>query len=118
MSNMVFCRGCGTTIHESASACPKCGAVQKAGEAASTAAKGTLWPSIVSLVLGVLVLLSLLDDSEWDADVILGLVMFSIGGIVTGAVAINKRFEGRGMAIAGVVMSSIGLLCLIGLMVD
>lgn len=25
----VFCRGCGTTIHESAPTCPKCGAIQK-----------------------------------------------------------------------------------------
>ena len=25
----VFCRGCGTTIHETAPICPKCGAPQK-----------------------------------------------------------------------------------------
>jgi TM2 domain-containing membrane protein YozV len=28
MTNMVFCRGCGKDIHESARACPHCGAVQ------------------------------------------------------------------------------------------
>ncbi|MDD9158407.1 TM2 domain-containing protein [Aliivibrio sp. S4TY2] len=28
MSQLVFCRGCGTEIHESALACPKCGAQQ------------------------------------------------------------------------------------------
>lgn len=27
-ATMVFCRGCGSEIHESASACPKCGAAQ------------------------------------------------------------------------------------------
>ncbi|AJJ25975.1 TPA: NINE protein [Yersinia enterocolitica] len=29
MSNMVFCRGCGKEIHESAKTCPSCGATQK-----------------------------------------------------------------------------------------
>lgn len=28
MSNMVFCRGCGKEIHNSATACPNCGAKQ------------------------------------------------------------------------------------------
>ena len=28
MSNMVFCRGCGKQIHESAPLCPQCGAPQ------------------------------------------------------------------------------------------
>jgi len=31
--SMVFCRGCGKEIHESARACPHCGAVQKASGA-------------------------------------------------------------------------------------
>jgi len=30
MSGMVFCRGCGKEIHESAKACPNCGATQSA----------------------------------------------------------------------------------------
>lgn len=30
MSGMVFCRGCGKEIHESARACPNCGATQSA----------------------------------------------------------------------------------------
>ncbi|MCC8366698.1 zinc-ribbon domain and TM2 domain-containing protein [Xenorhabdus sp. PB61.4] len=28
MSSMVFCRGCGNKIHETAKACPNCGAIQ------------------------------------------------------------------------------------------
>ncbi|MFU2319153.1 TM2 domain-containing protein [Rahnella sp. PCH160] len=35
MGSMVFCRGCGKEIHESAKACPQCGATQ------STGAQGT-----------------------------------------------------------------------------
>lgn len=29
MSQLVFCRGCGAEVHETAVACPKCGAQQK-----------------------------------------------------------------------------------------
>lgn len=28
MANMIFCRGCGSEMHESAVACPRCGATQ------------------------------------------------------------------------------------------
>ena len=31
MAGMVFCRGCGKEIHESARACPACGATQYSG---------------------------------------------------------------------------------------
>ena len=34
---MVFCRGCGKEIHDSAVTCPTCGAVQTAGQMASPA---------------------------------------------------------------------------------
>lgn len=33
---MVFCRGCGKEIHESAVACPSCGAPQRTAEASAT----------------------------------------------------------------------------------
>lgn len=35
MSSMVFCRGCGGEIHETALACPKCGAPGAAAQAAA-----------------------------------------------------------------------------------
>lgn len=35
MANMVFCRGCGKEIHESANSCPHCGAVQRSGSSKS-----------------------------------------------------------------------------------
>lgn len=43
MANMVFCRGCGKQIHESAPTCPQCGAVQVvAGSAKSRTTAGVL----------------------------------------------------------------------------
>lgn len=38
MHTMVFCRGCGKEIHESAVTCPACGAVQNTRQAAATVA--------------------------------------------------------------------------------
>ncbi|MDI3383257.1 NINE protein [Xenophilus aerolatus] len=44
---MVFCRGCGKEIHESARACPHCGATQRSG-----AAKSKLVAGLLALFLG------------------------------------------------------------------
>jgi hypothetical protein len=41
MSSFVHCRGCGQQIHESAPTCPKCGAPQNLGVAASDAVATT-----------------------------------------------------------------------------
>ena len=38
MSSMVFCRGCGKEIHETASTCPHCGAVQSTALASAAGA--------------------------------------------------------------------------------
>jgi len=40
--------------------------------------------------------------------------MFSVIGLVLGVVALNISRKGRGVAIAGIVMASIGLLSAIG----
>lgn len=118
---MVFCRGCGKEIHESAPACPHCGSIQQAVAGLSSVQKkeGPIWVPIVSLVLGIVSVLALFDDSSWDEETILGLGVFAVTGLVLGCISLyNKQRAGKGMAIAGVVMSSIGLLALIGLLVD
>ena len=47
---MVFCRGCGKEIHESAAACPHCGAAQKAEATGNAKSKTTA--GILALLLG------------------------------------------------------------------
>lgn len=42
MNSMVFCRGCGKEIHESAVSCPNCGATQGKSEGKSKVAAGVL----------------------------------------------------------------------------
>jgi len=40
---MVFCRGCGKEIHETAVSCPRCGAVQYDTAKSPQNQSGTLW---------------------------------------------------------------------------
>ncbi|MFT4178754.1 MAG: DUF4190 domain-containing protein [Thermomonas sp.] len=111
---MVFCAGCGKPLHDTAPMCPQCGKPQ--GQVVSmqpanpiTSAE-PLWAAISSLVLGVLCVLALLDDSDWDDSVFVGLVMFSITGLVLGVVSLNISSRGKEMAVAGIALSAIGLL--------
>jgi TM2 domain-containing membrane protein YozV len=92
---MVFCRGCGKEIHESAVACPHCGAPQRApGQGKSKVVAGvlalflggigvhrfylgqwwgifyllfcwTLIPSIVAFVEAIVFFVT--DDADWNA---------------------------------------------------
>lgn len=47
-SSMVFCRGCGKEIHESAISCPQCGAQQ----GKSSAGKSKVTAGVLALLLG------------------------------------------------------------------
>lgn len=111
---MVFCRCCGKEIHETAPVCPHCGGVQHSIAAhPHQTADGPFWVPITSLVLGIICVLALFDDSQWDKDTILGLGIFSVSSLVLGTISLNKQKSGKGMAITGIVLSSIALLVFI-----
>lgn len=112
---MIFCRYCGKQIHESAPSCPQCGGVLHPQPVASTADGGQIWLGITSLILGIICTLVLFDDKPMDKDTTIGFVMFATVAIVTGSVTIKNHFAGRKMAIAGIVLSSISLLAMIGM---
>lgn len=71
------------------------------------------WP-IPSLVIGIFAALSLFDDSKWDSDTIDGAATICITGLTLGIVSLCRQRKGKGMAVAGIVLSSIGLLAVIG----
>jgi len=48
MAGMVFCRGCGKEIHESARSCPHCGATQRVG----SQGKNKVVAGLLALFLG------------------------------------------------------------------
>lgn len=91
---MVYCRGCGKEIHETAPACPHCGALQRAAGGKSKVVAGVLalllggfgvhrfylgqwwgifyllfcWtfiPAIVAFIEGIVFLVQ--DDATWNA---------------------------------------------------
>lgn len=117
---MNFCTGCGKAIHESAPVCPQCGAPQKpvAVQPAQVERTGPLWMAITSLVLGVWCALSIFEDIEVDDA---GLEALAYGvqaavsaiGLALGIVSLNVSKRGKGMAIAGIVTSAVGLLAAI-----
>lgn len=71
---------------------------------------GSLWLSIVSLVTGILAIVITLNDGEWDKESIeafISLVTVSLG---FGVFSVARKLHGVGMAIAGVVLSSLAIL--------
>ena len=111
---MVFCRGCGKEIHETAVSCPHCGAVQQVTVKSPKNQSGTLWLPVPSLILGVMVVLALFDESSWDKDTYMGIFTCIVAAIVLGGFGISTQERGRGMSIAGIVLGVIGLLGVIG----
>lgn len=114
---MIFCRYCGKEIHEEAPSCPQCGGVQQPAAAVAPVVgegAGALWMAITSLVLGLLCTAALWGDAEHDKETLTGLGMFLVGGLVLGVISLVGKKAGKGMAIAGVALSSFALLVLLG----
>jgi len=108
---MIFCTACGKELHETAPRCPHCGNPHNPGAGAHSAkvdAKvGPLWAAITSLVLGIWCVLA---EISGDIGTTAGCGMLAIAGLVLGIVSLNISKRGKGMAIAGIVISAIGLL--------
>lgn len=112
---MVFCRACGRQVHETAISCPGCGALQQhPGMAAFSGSGGTLLLPVPALILGIVVVLALFDQTSWDQDTFVGAFACSIGAVALGIAGISTQSRGRGMSIAGVVLGVIGFLGTVG----
>lgn len=51
-TNMVFCRGCGQSIHATATACPHCGATQGAAPSTGGTEKSKVTAGVLAILLG------------------------------------------------------------------
>jgi len=76
------------------------------------------WLSIASLIVGILCALSLFDESDWDRETTVGLGIFAMVSLGLGIASVNREKAGRGMAIAGIVLSVIAMVVYLGLMSD
>lgn len=112
---MVFCRGCGKEIHDSAPTCPHCGATQ--GKQTKDE-KPSSWMAILALILGILIFISAIgvaaESSSADSDTLIGGFILAIPSIILAAVHLTQRRPGQAMPISAIALSSIGLLVLIG----
>lgn len=116
--HMAFCRCCGKEIHETAPTCPICGGKQYLDSHSSTRNEQKdqpIWQSVTSLIIGILCVLTLFDDSSWDDEALLNVAIVAGVGFSLGVVSITYQYAGKGMAVSGVVLNSITALCLIGL---
>jgi hypothetical protein len=106
---MVFCRGCGKEIHESAASCPHCGAPQ--GNAHHSSGKPG-WMAILSIVIAGIALFGSL--SFIDKDEMAGATLFGIISLILGIINLQQKRPGKGLSIAGISISSLALLILLG----
>lgn len=113
--SMIFCRGCGKSIHETALSCPHCGGLQTA-TAMPVVSTGnpSITMAVTSLVLGILGLMIVLDTQVWSKDDVALELFFDITGLVFGVVSLSKRMAGKNIAITGVVLNALSLLILLG----
>ncbi len=109
--SMVFCRGCGKELHETAPTCPHCGFVQLMQKKHP---KDSLWMSITAGVLATLCLINWLNLPDWDKDLSNGLWIFSILTLVFGTLSIQQKRRGKIASIISIVIVSITMLILIG----
>jgi hypothetical protein len=107
---MVFCRGCGKEIHETASMCPHCGYEYQHQKAIG----GNIWVASFSFILAVLCFLNWFDVKTWNADVIVGLWMFSIASIALGSISLSKRYSGKIFNYISIGVSTLTIIMLLG----
>jgi hypothetical protein len=110
---MIFCRGCGKQIHETAQNCPQCGATQGKVEREEK----YHWASITALISGVLIFLMALaePDGQWDNDTIVGAAILGAVPVLFGVYSFSRpQKSGRWMGITGVVLGVFVVLAALG----
>lgn len=108
---MVFCRGCGKEIHDTAPLCPHCGAPQnQAGQFAG----GSLWLAITSIVLAIFAAICAIQVNSFDRDQIVGGAAVAVLSLVTGAINLQQKKPGKGISVTAVIVSAVSFLILIG----
>lgn len=103
---MVYCRGCGKEIHETAIMCPHCGFQYKEQQKDE---QKNIWLAVISSVLSLMIIINWFE--VWHKDLRTGLWMVSIVTIALSAVGLNLKHRGEifhrisiGIAIATVLM--------------
>jgi len=108
---MVFCRGCGKEIHDTAPICPHCGAPQIQFVEKTN---GPLWLAITSIVSAIFAAICAIQVSSFDRDQIVGGAAIAVLALVTGAINLQQKKPGKGISVTAIVVSAVSFLILIG----
>lgn len=111
--SMVFCRGCGQSIHSEAASCPKCGAPQKSSLALSRPKEHPTLAVISCVISGISFVAAMVDDLD-HFDNIVGLIFLAVLGIVFGGASLIQKKPGHIPAVVGIVLSVLCLLIGVG----
>lgn len=111
---MVFCRGCGKEIHETATMCPHCG--YQHSDSNVVGGNKNMWMAGVSSVLALLCFLNWFGISTWTHDIKVGLWMFSIVSIALSAISLSQKHRGKIFNFISIGVSVLTVLMLIGKM--
>ena len=109
---MVFCRGCGKEIHETAPMCPHCGFQFSATSALF--GKNSIWLAVTSSILSLLSFLNWFGVSTWTTDIKVGLWLFCIVAIALSSVSLAQQHRGKIFNYISICVSAITILILIG----
>ena len=110
--SMVFCRGCGKEIHETATMCPHCG--YQHSESSFDSGKKNSWMAAVSSVLALLSFLNWFGINTWNHDTRTGLWMFSIVSIALSSISLSHKHKGKIFNYISIGVSVFTVLILIG----
>lgn len=78
---------------------------------------GSLWLAVPPLVLAILCFLLLIDIASWDGDTFAGFLLFWITSISMGIVSVCIQNRGRGVAIAGIILSCFNMFLLFAVVI-
>ena len=111
---MVFCRGCGKEIHETATMCPHCG--YQSLDASAGGGEKNMWMAGVSSVSALVCFLNWFGIDTWTQDVKAGLWFFSIVSLVLSSISLSKKYRGKILNFISIGVSVFTVLILIGKM--
>lgn len=107
---MLYCRGCGKEIHETAALCPHCGF-----QYTDKTENSRIWMLVISAASSLILALNWLNlPWDGDRDLITGVILFSIISIIMSSISLSKTERWKALHISCIVVSSISLLIAFG----
>jgi hypothetical protein len=111
---MVYCRGCGKEIHETAPSCPHCGYVQS--HAVTSNSSDSIWMVSLISVFALLIFLNWFGIETWDKNIKNGLWMFSITILILGTINIQQKRKGFVLSVISLIIAVVTILILMSKM--